>query len=124
MNFGSSSLKLIAYLVKFRLKAWPFKLKSRLIPPPCATKFQAEDLKKTCNDFVFGVSTFKQIADSFIEIFDAVSSKVEQEKMAAIGAQNLLQTAAKHREAQVQNCAACWHYTNRTEISTVPYCFD
>jgi hypothetical protein len=63
---------------------------------------QAEELKRTCNDFLHHVSEFKQIADSFIEIFDAVSAEVEKEKIGSIGAQNLLQTSAKHREAQVQ----------------------
>ena len=60
----------------------------------------------TCNDFMFCVGQFKRIADSFIDIIDAVSNEVEKEKISAIGAQNLLQTSAKHREAQIQQLTA------------------
>ena len=86
-------------------------------------------MKKTCNDFVYGVAEFKLIADSFIEIFDAVSSEVEKEKMAAIGAQNLLQTSAKHREAQVQQLtalvsqSATWVYMGIQQNSYLPTYF-
>ena len=47
--------------------------------------FQAEELKRTCNDFLHNVSEFKKIADSFIIIFDTVSQEVEKEKISAIG---------------------------------------
>jgi len=47
--------------------------------------FQAEELKRTCNDFLSSASEFKKIADSFIIIFDAVSAEVEKEKISAIG---------------------------------------
>jgi len=67
---------------------------------------QAEDLKLTCNDFMYCVGEFKRIADSFIDIFDAVSNEVEKEKISAIGGQNLLQTSAKHRETQIQQLTA------------------
>jgi len=49
---------------------------------------------------------FNKIADSFIEIFDAVSTEVEKEKISAIGARNLLHTASKQREAQLQQITA------------------
>ena len=46
---------------------------------------QAEELKRTCNDFLHNSSEFTKIADSFIMIFDAVSQEVEKEKISAIG---------------------------------------
>ena len=55
---------------------------------------------------MFCVGQFKRIADSFIDIIDAVSNEVEKEKISAIGAQTLLQTSATHREAQIQQLTA------------------
>ena len=48
----------------------------------------------------------EDIADSFIAIFDHVSSAVEKEKLIAIGQRNRLQTYAKHREARTQQLTA------------------
>ena len=84
----------------------------------------ANDLKDHCDEFMMDINEFQRISDSFIGIFDHVSSAVEKEKvellrenynrervgtkyhgtfqMAAIGARNLLQTYAKQREAQTQ----------------------
>ena len=43
---------------------------------------------------------------SFIEMVDGLAKQVEQEKMKAIGARNLLKSIAKEREAQKQQLQA------------------
>ena len=70
------------------------------------TDSHAGSLKDYCIDFLRDTAEFQKIADSFIAIFDHVSSAVEKEKMQAIGARNLLQTYSKHREAQTQQLTA------------------
>ena len=66
------------------------------------TENHASALRDVCNEFLADTDEFRKIADSFIEIFDSVSKAVEREKMAAIGARNLLQTFAKQRESKTQ----------------------
>ena len=70
------------------------------------TDQHANNLKEHCNEFIRDTTEFQRIADGFISIFDHVSSAVEREKMSSIGARNLLQTYAKHREAQTQQLMA------------------
>ncbi len=70
------------------------------------TDGHANDLKQHCDAFVKDIGEFQRISDSFISIFDHVSTAVEKEKMSAIGARNLLQTYAKQREAQTQQLTA------------------
>ena len=48
----------------------------------------------------------QKIADSFIVIFDTVSKEVEQEKMKAVGARNLLKSYAKQREQEQEQLRA------------------
>lgn len=43
---------------------------------------------------------------SFIEMVDGLAKEVEQEKMRAIGARNLLKSIAKERESQKQQLQA------------------
>ncbi len=47
-------------------------------------------LRDVCDQFVRDTAQFQAIADSFIDIFDAISGAVEREKIKAIGARNML----------------------------------
>ena len=49
----------------------------------------ANDLKDHCDEFIKDINEFQRISDSFIGIFDHVSSAVEKEK---VGLLKLLQT--------------------------------
>lgn len=46
---------------------------------------------------------FRKIIDEFIGIAEAIVNDVEQEKMRAITAQNLLKSMAKQRESEQQD---------------------
>ena len=70
------------------------------------TALQAAELKEVCQDFLGDIGQFQKIADSFIVIFDTVSKEVEQEKLKAIGARNLLKSYAKQREAQQEQVSS------------------
>lgn len=52
------------------------------------------------------IGEFQGLVGSFIEMVDGVAKQVEQEKMKAIGARNLLKSIAKERESQKQQLQA------------------
>ena len=63
-------------------------------------------LRDSCGTFVETVEEFSEIADSFVKVFDGVGTEVERQKIAAIGARNLLQTCTKQRENQLARLTA------------------
>lgn len=52
------------------------------------------------------IGEFQGLVGSFIEMVDGLAKEVEQEKMRAIGARNLLKSIAKERESQKQQLQA------------------
>lgn len=46
---------------------------------------------------------FRHIIEEFIKIAEAIVAEVEEEKLHAIGAQNILKSMAKQRETQQQD---------------------
>lgn len=57
--------------------------------------------------FIFSeIGEFQGLVGSFIEMVDGLAKEVEQEKMRAIGARNLLKSIAKERESQKQQLQA------------------
>ncbi len=52
------------------------------------------------------IGDFQGLVGSFIEMVDGLAKQVEQEKMKAIGARNLLKSIAKERESQKQQLQA------------------
>ncbi|XP_041348849.1 intraflagellar transport protein 20 homolog [Gigantopelta aegis] len=78
--------------------------KIRVLEPDVAQ--QTNELKEECKDFVDKIEEFQKIVGTFIEVVDTVATKVEKEKLKAIGARNLLKSIAKQREAQQQQLVA------------------
>lgn len=52
------------------------------------------------------IGEFQGLVGSFIEMVDGLAKEVEQEKMRAIGARNLLKSIAKERQSQKQQLQA------------------
>ncbi|TEA31103.1 hypothetical protein DBR06_SOUSAS14010049, partial [Sousa chinensis] len=67
---------------------------------------QIIELKEECKDFVDKIGQFHKIVGGLIELVDQLAKAAENERMKAIGAQNLLKTTAKQREAQQQQLQA------------------
>ncbi|GBP24771.1 Intraflagellar transport protein 20 homolog B [Eumeta japonica] len=59
-----------------------------------------EDLKNTCMDYETKLQEFNRIISSLLEILNELGEKVEKQKMAAIGATNLLKSIDKERESE------------------------
>jgi len=78
--------------------------KVRVLEPEVSQSTQ--ELKTECKEFVDKISDFQNIVGDFIEKVDTIAKQVEQEKMKAIGARNLLKSTAKQREAQQQQLHA------------------
>ncbi|XP_005112803.1 intraflagellar transport protein 20 homolog [Aplysia californica] len=78
--------------------------KIRVLEPEVAQ--QTKELKEECKEFVEKIGDFQKIVGTFIEMVDVVAKEVEQEKMKAIGARNLLKSIAKQRESQQQQLHA------------------
>ncbi|XP_023557856.1 intraflagellar transport protein 20 homolog [Octodon degus] len=67
---------------------------------------QTIELKEECKDLVDKIGQFQKIVGGLIELVDQLAKEAENEKMKAIGAQNLLKCIAKQREAQQQQLQA------------------
>ena len=78
--------------------------KVRVLEPEVSLSTQ--ELKTECKEFVDKISDFQKIVGDFIEKVDGIAKEVEQEKMKAIGARNLLKSTAKQREAEQQQLHA------------------
>merc|ERR1739844_778007 len=78
--------------------------KIRVLEPEVSR--QTKELKEECHEFVEKIGDFQKIVGTFIEMVDIVAKEVEQEKMKAIGARNLLKSIAKQRESQQQQLQA------------------
>ncbi|XP_026940645.1 intraflagellar transport protein 20 homolog [Sagmatias obliquidens] len=82
-------------------EAWPHfdELNKLRVLDPEVTQ-QIIKLKEECKDFVDKIGQFHKIVGGLIELVDQLAKAAENERMEAIGAQNLLKSTAKQREAQ------------------------
>uniref|UniRef100_A0A8D2IS06 Intraflagellar transport 20 n=1 Tax=Urocitellus parryii TaxID=9999 RepID=A0A8D2IS06_UROPR len=67
---------------------------------------QTIELKGECKEFVDKIGQFQKIVGGLTELGDQLAKEAENEKMKAIGAQNLFKSIAKQREAQQQQLQA------------------
>ncbi|KAJ2952674.1 hypothetical protein O0L34_g7013 [Tuta absoluta] len=58
------------------------------------------DLKDTCKDYESKVQDFGKIINSLLEVLRELGDNVEKQKMAAIGAMNLLKSITKEKESE------------------------
>ncbi|XP_050345645.1 intraflagellar transport protein 20 homolog B-like [Nymphalis io] len=61
---------------------------------------ETEDLKNSCKDYDTKVQDFGNIITSLLSMLKELGDNVERQKMAAIGATNLLKSIAKDRESE------------------------
>ncbi|CAH0720962.1 unnamed protein product, partial [Brenthis ino] len=61
---------------------------------------ETEDLKDTCKDYDTKVQEFGKLITSLLDMLKDLGDNVERQKMAAIGATNLLKSIAKDRESE------------------------
>ncbi|XP_053625018.1 intraflagellar transport protein 20 homolog [Plodia interpunctella] len=61
---------------------------------------ETEDVKDTCKDYETKIQDFSRTINSLLEMLKALGDNVEKQKMAAIGATNLLKSIAKERESE------------------------
>ncbi|XP_046964800.1 intraflagellar transport protein 20 homolog [Vanessa cardui] len=61
---------------------------------------ETEDLKNSCKDYDTKVQDFGNIITSLLNMLKELGDNVEKQKMAAIGATNLLKSIAKDRESE------------------------
>ncbi|XP_026494887.1 intraflagellar transport protein 20 homolog [Vanessa tameamea] len=61
---------------------------------------ETEDLKNSCKDYDTKVQDFGNIITSLLNMLKELGDNVERQKMAAIGATNLLKSIAKDRESE------------------------
>ncbi|XP_058460789.1 intraflagellar transport protein 20 homolog [Malaya genurostris] len=59
-------------------------------------------LKEESEKFTDKLDEFRQITEDLVSIVESFSAEVDQEKMRAIGVQNLLKTFSKKRESEQQ----------------------
>lgn len=74
--------------------------KIRVLEPDTAQT--TEELREECKDFVDKIGEFQRLVGGFIGMVDELAQEVEQEKMKAIGARNLLKSIARERDVQRQ----------------------
>ncbi|EFA09915.1 intraflagellar transport protein 20 homolog [Tribolium castaneum] len=67
---------------------------------------QTNDLKETCQNYVERMDEFQKIANKFIEMVDQLGKEVENQKIKAIGARNILQSMEKQKETNQQQLQA------------------
>lgn len=67
---------------------------------------QTTALKEEWEDLQGKIGQFQKIDGGLIELVDQLAEEAENEKMETTGAQNLLQSIAKQREAQEQQLQA------------------
>ncbi|CAF0833717.1 unnamed protein product [Adineta ricciae] len=72
----------------------------RLIDPERIT--DSNQLRDDCKDFTENVFEFKKLVDTLIERTEEYSKQVEAVRLKAIGAKNLMKSAAKHRKFEKQ----------------------
>ncbi|XP_058838356.1 intraflagellar transport protein 20 homolog [Topomyia yanbarensis] len=72
----------------------------RVIDPEVA--HETNDLKDECGIFTNKLDEFRQIIEQFVGIVESFSTEVDQEKMRAIGIQNLQKTFSKQKESEQQ----------------------
>ena len=64
------------------------------------------------NKFISEINDFHELAYHFMNVADKLSGAVEKEKMAALGARNMLKSISKQREAkQLQLLVIQWSKT-------------
>ncbi|XP_019762957.1 intraflagellar transport protein 20 homolog [Dendroctonus ponderosae] len=73
---------------------------------------QTSDLKEECFIYVEKIDEFQKIADRFISMVEALSNKIEKQKIKAIGARNLLQGMEKQKEHNQQQLHALINETS------------
>ncbi|KAL7637055.1 UNVERIFIED_CONTAM: hypothetical protein RMT77_012813 [Armadillidium vulgare] len=78
--------------------------KIRVLEPEVAQ--QTTELRDECKNFVDQIREFRERADNFITMADALSTSVEKEKMKAIGTRNLLKSISKQRESKYHQLLA------------------
>lgn len=64
------------------------------------------DLKDECKNYTEKIEEFYRIANKFIKMIGELAQKVENEKIKAIGARNILQSMEKQRENNQQQLQA------------------
>ncbi|CAF2107508.1 unnamed protein product [Rotaria magnacalcarata] len=74
--------------------------KIRLIDPERVT--DSAELRDECKDFTDNVLEFKKIVDTLIEKTEQYSKQVEAARLKAMGAKNMLKSAAKYRDFEKQ----------------------
>ncbi|XP_044261122.1 intraflagellar transport protein 20 homolog [Tribolium madens] len=67
---------------------------------------QTNDLKEICQNYVERLDEFQKIANKFIEMVDQLGREVENQKIKAIGARNILQSMEKQKETNQQQLQA------------------
>nr|XP_059862628.1 intraflagellar transport protein 20 homolog [Delphinus delphis] len=78
---------------------------------------QIIELKEECKDFVDKIGQFHKIVGGLIELVDQLAKAAENERMKAIGAQNLLKTTAKQRERKKKKTHT---HTQRSPTAATP----
>ncbi|XP_059057042.1 intraflagellar transport protein 20 homolog [Achroia grisella] len=61
---------------------------------------ETDDVKETSKDYETKVQEFGKIINSLLEVLRELGDNVEKQKMAAIGATNLLKSITKERESE------------------------
>ncbi|XP_062550911.1 intraflagellar transport protein 20 homolog [Armigeres subalbatus] len=72
----------------------------RVIDPDVAN--DTNELKDECEQFTDSLAAFRHIIEQFVSIVENFATEVDEEKMRAIGIQNLLKTFSKQRESEQQ----------------------
>ncbi|XP_050097410.1 intraflagellar transport protein 20 homolog [Anopheles aquasalis] len=72
----------------------------RVIDPQVAN--ETNELKEECEQFTDKLAEFRRIIDQFANIIETFAVEVDQEKMRAVGVQNMLKTFSKQRESEQQ----------------------
>uniref|UniRef100_A0A182WLM6 Intraflagellar transport 20 n=1 Tax=Anopheles minimus TaxID=112268 RepID=A0A182WLM6_9DIPT len=72
----------------------------RVIDPEVAN--ETNELKDECERFTEKLTDFRRIIDQFANIVEVFAAEVDQEKMRAVGVQNMLKTFSKQRESEQQ----------------------
>ncbi|CAG9783836.1 unnamed protein product [Diatraea saccharalis] len=61
---------------------------------------ETEDVKTTCKDYESKIQDFLKIINTMLDILKQLGDNVEKQKMAAIGAMNLLKSITKDRDSE------------------------
>ncbi|XP_065223003.1 intraflagellar transport protein 20 homolog [Planococcus citri] len=65
-----------------------------------STTEKTDRLRNECNDFMESTNNFQQVVEGFLAMIESLAKNVENEKMKAIGASNLISSISKIRETE------------------------